>query len=178
MFIIKKVTVVFVISVFLSACSADSDSDRIVVDTNADKLEGTWVMNETTQEGTFTTDVQGVPFKVNFTSYGENIAAQVVFTNTPNSIVSSGGFDNVVTISGLAITETIPVQLNDFLTNGTWTVDGGVITISQNNQQVEAFVIELTDTLLKIEVDIIETLTLQGVTGDVESTASITFAKQ
>ncbi|MDH5414456.1 MAG: hypothetical protein OEW87_09990, partial [Flavobacteriaceae bacterium] len=67
---------------------------------------------------------------------------------------------------------------NDFLVDGTWTVDGGVITISQNNQQVEAYVIELTDTLLKIEVDIIETLTIQGITGDVESTSSITFLKQ
>ena len=174
MLAIKRVTVLFIFSLFLSACSDDSDSERIVVNTSADKLEGTWEMNETTQEGTFET--MGV--KLNFTSYGENITAQVVFTGNPNSIISSGGFDSVVTISGLAITETIPVLLNDFLVGGTWTVDGGVITISQNNQQVEAYVIELTDTLLRIEVDIIETLTIQGITGDVESTSSITFTKQ
>jgi hypothetical protein len=178
MLAIKKVAVLFIFSLFLSACSDDSDSERIVVNTTADKLEGTWAMNETTQEGTFETNVQGLPLKVNFTSYGENITAQVVFTGTPNSLASSGGFDNVVTVSGLAINETIPVLLNDFLVNGTWTVNGGIITISQNNQQVEAYVIELTDTLLKIEVDIIETLTIQGITGDVESTSSITFTKQ
>lgn len=178
MLAIKKVAVLFIFSLFLSACSLDSDSDRIVVNTTADKLVGTWEMNETTQEGTFETLVQGLPVKVNFTSYGENITAQVVFTDTPNSIVSSGGFDSVVTISNLSITETVPVLLNDFLVDGTWTVNGGVITISQNNQQVEAYVIELTDTLLKIEVDIIETLTIQGITGDVESTSSITFLKQ
>ena len=178
MLAIKKVAVLFVFSLILSACSLDSDSDRIVINTTADKLVGTWVMNETTQEGTFETMVQGLPVKVNFTSYGENMTAQVVFTETPNSIVSSGGFDSVVTVPNFSITETIPVLLNDFLVDGTWTVDGGVITISQNNQQVEAYVIELTDTLLKIEVDIIETLTIQGITGDVESTSSITFLKQ
>ena len=178
MLAIKKVAVLFIFSLFLLACTLDSDSDRIVVNTTADKLVGSWEMNETSQEGTFTTVVNSIPFKVNFTSYGENITAQVVFTDTPNSVVSSGGFDSVVTITGLSLTETIPVLLNDFLVGGTWTVDGGVITISQNNQQVEAYVIELTDTLLKIEVDIIETLTIQGVTGDVESTSSITFTKQ
>ena len=172
----KSLTLICLTLLFLS-CSED---DPIGVNTLENQLVGTWKLTEITQEGTTTTDLQGVPITSDFTSEGKNINAQVTFTQNPNNFTSSGNYTSVVTITflGQGTTQEIPVQIDDFLNQGTWSINGSELTITQNSEAQTAIITEITDTTLKFEIEVNQEVVAQGITSTTETTAKMSLTKQ
>jgi len=177
---LKKLIVLFSATLLFLSCSTDDDGS--IVDTNADvqNLIGTWLLAEITQDGTVSTDVQGVPVNGTITSFGKDIDAQIVFTENPDNYVASGGYTDVITINvlGQTIDEQQNVSIGDVLGQGSWTLDQGILTLTQSSDIRTASIIELTTTSLKLELEINEQAVFQGIAGNIESTLMMTLTKQ
>ena len=175
---VLKFVSVFCLTILFISCSSD-DSSPIDTNAQADDLTAIWNLNEITQEGTITTDVQGVPVQSTFTSFGKDINAQVEFKQNPNNFTSSGSYTSVVTISllGQSNTQEVSVPIDDFLNQGTWSLNNGVMTISQNGETVEANVIELTNTSLKLELEDERVIVEQGFTNTTKTKVNMTLTK-
>ncbi len=177
----KTVKAIITICIVLVIFSCDN-TESTPIDTNAQEndLVGTWSLTEIKQDGTVTTNVQGVPVNANYTSFGKNIDAQVTFSQNPNNFSSSGTFTSVITITlvGQATTREVPIVIDDVLSQGTWQVDQGVITLSQNNETQTVNITELTDTSLKFELELQQDVVIQGVNSTVQTLAKLSFLKQ
>jgi len=175
--ILKNSLLISLTILFISCTSDDSTS----IDTNAqvNDLLGTWKLTEITQEGTTKTEIQGVPITANFSSFGKNISSQLVFTDNPNSFTSSGSYTSVVTITivGQSTSQEIPVDINDYLNQGTWEFNEGIITVNSNGEMQTANITELTNTTLKFEVELDVVTVDQGITNTTNTTAKMTLTK-
>lgn len=175
---VTKKIIIFIFSILILSCSDDSES--IAVDVESEILVGSWEITGITQDGTLATEVEGVPIKADFSAYGENIEADIVIDDNPNSFSSSGSFVNVITVKILlqSVTRKTPIQLNDFLKQGTWVNNGGVISLSQNNATQEIKVIESTSTTLTLEMEIEFDVDTQDFSGTADTTMEITLEKR
>ena len=176
---LKKFIALFSIILFIS-CNNSEDSTPIDTTAQEDDLVGTWSLTEITQDGTATATVQGVPVETNYTSFGKNIDAQIVFTQNPNNFTASGGFTSVVTVTllGQSTTEEFPIVIDGVLNQGTWEVNQGVITVTQNSDSQAFNITELTDTRLKLEIELKQDVPIQGNTFSTKSVAKLTLIKQ
>ncbi|MCF6347950.1 MAG: DUF5004 domain-containing protein [Flavobacteriaceae bacterium] len=176
---LKNLAVVFSITLFLFSCS---DNDTTPIDTSAQEqdLIGTWLLIEVTQDGTIDTTFEGIPVTGKITSFGKEIDAQIEFNENPNAFTGSGGYIDEITITflGQSFTDDVPISINNSVSQGTWSLDQGILTLGENSNQQTVNITELTDTNLKFEFDIEETGTLQGFTGTINSTVKMTFTKQ
>jgi len=175
---LRTVTVIFLTILFIS-CSSDDNS---TIDTNAqeENLIGTWNLSEIKQEGTVTSNIQGIPVQSHYSAYGKDINAQVTFTQNPNNFTSSGNYTSVVTVTilGQANTQEFNVSIDDFLNLGTcWSLNKGVITINQGGKTVDINIIELTTLTLKLEMEIEEVVVEQGITNTTKTKVNMTLTK-
>jgi hypothetical protein len=174
---LKYVVIVCVISL-ISACTSDDST----IDTNAQEqdLIGTWNLTEESQDGKGTATIEGIPVSGNISSFAKDLDAQITFSNAPNSITASGGYTEVVTVSFLTITNTeeIPVFLNGEISQGTWSMNSGVITLSGGNDSQEINIVELTATTLKVEINVLRDVVVDGIDVAVDTTVKMTFVKQ
>ena len=175
---VTKKIILFVFSLLVISCS---DDDSTIIDTNAqaEDLIGTWNLTEETQNGTVTTEVL---VNGNITSVGKNLDTQFIFTNNPNNFEASGGYTDTVKISVAGITlfeGDVDVPISTLINQGTWAIDQGILSLTQNSIVQTVNITELTSTMLKIEFDIEEdNVTFQDFTGDIQSTIKMTFTKQ
>jgi len=177
---LKKLIVLFSATLLFLSC--DTDDGGSIVDPNAEakNLIGTWLLVEITQNGTVSTEVQGLPVNGTITSFGKDIDAQIIFSENPDNYVASGGYTDVITVNvlGQIIDEQQNISISDILGQGSWTLDQGILTLKQSSDIRAASVIELTTTSLKLELEINEQAVLQGITGNIESTLMMTLTKQ
>ena len=175
--VLKNSLLIFITILFISCTSDDSTP----IDTNAQSndLLGTWKLTEITQEGTTKTELQGVPITAVFSSVGKNINSQLVFTDNPNSFTSSGSYTSVVTITfvGQSTTQEIPVDIDDYLNQGTWEFNEGILAVYSNGETQIATITELTNTTLKIEIELNIITVDQGITNRTQTTAKMTLIK-
>lgn len=181
MSITKKITL-FIFSLLVISCSDDA-STIIDVNAQAEDLIGTWNLTAESQDGTVTTEVvAGVPVNGNITSVGKNLNTQFIFTDNPNNFEASGGYTDAVKISVAGITlgeGDLVVPISELINQGTWAIDQGMLSLTQNSIVQTVIISELTSTMLKIEFDIEEdNVTFEDFTGDIQSTIKMTFTKQ
>lgn len=175
---ITKKIILFVFTLLVISCS---DDDSTTIDTNAqvEDLIGTWNLTEESQDGTV--DV-GTPVNGNITSVGKNLDTQFIFTDNPSNFEASGGYTDAIKISvaGITVAEgDVDVPISTLINQGTWAIDQGILSLTQNSIVQTVNITELTSTMLKIEFDIEENdVTFQGFTGDIQSTIKMTFTKQ
>jgi len=177
----KKI-ILFVFSIIAVSCSEDGST---IIDTNAQAqdLIGTWNLTEESQNGTVSTEIiVGIPVKGNITSIGKDLDTQILFAESPTSFNASGGYTDVIKIAvaGQTLAEgDVDVPISTLINQGTWAIDQGVLSLTQNGIEQKVNITELTATTLKIEFDIEENnVTYQGFTGDIKSTIKMTFEKQ
>lgn len=165
----------------MTSCTSD---DMASIDTNAqgDDLVGTWNLTEESQGGNISGVFGGIPLSGAITSTGKNFDTQLTLTQNPNNFNSSGNFIDVIKVSAATITlyeGEFVVPINDFINQGIWSVDQGILTLAQNNDTIDVRITELTATTLKMEFDIENyEVTYENNTGTVNSTIKMTFAKQ
>ena len=174
--------IIFIFSLIVISCSDDAST---IVDTNAqaEDLIGTWNLTEESQDGTVTTEVvAGVPVNGNITSVGKNLNTQFIFTGNPNNFEASGGYTDTIKIAVAGITlfeGDVDVPISELINQGTWAIDQGILSLTQNSVVQTVNITELTPTMLKIEFDIEEdNVTFEDFTGDIQSTIKMTFTKQ
>ena len=179
--ILKNVLIVAIVTLFISCTASD---DTIMIDANAKSsdLAGTWNLTEESQDGKITMElVPGIPTSGNITSVGKNLDTQITFTENPNFLTATGEFTDAVKVSvlGKVVAEgDLPIRITDLINQGTWSLNEGVITLTQKNIQETINITQLTSTTLKIEIDIKkEGVTYLEYTGDIDTTVKMTFTK-
>jgi len=146
----------------------------------ANDLVGVWVLTEESQEGTGTVILNDIPLSGNITSTAKDLNATLTISENPNTIMAAGSYTEVITASFVTLTRTeeIPVILNNELSQGIWSLNEGVITISDSNESQEVSIIELTSTILEIEIPIERDVVLEGTSVSIDTTIKMTFTKQ
>lgn len=178
---LKNSLLIVGISLLFISCVTDENSPA---DINAKEqdLIGTWNLIAESQDGTVNTKVQGIPVTGSISSVGKDIDAQIAFAANPNTYIGSGGYTDVIKISaiGQTLVETeIVVPLDEIINQGNWSLNQGILSLTQNSVQQNLRITELTSTSLKIELDIEdEEVTYQDFTGTINTTVKMTFNKQ
>ena len=156
--IVKYLALFIAISFFISC----SDDDSTPIDTGAQQsdLIGTWNLAEVTHDGTATATIQNIPVTGNVDAFGKNIDAQVKISENPNNLTASGGYTAETTVS--IATENfefdLPIVLNEVLSQSSWTLNSGIITLTNGGETLDLNITELNKTSLKIEFDFILTV--------------------
>ncbi len=177
---LKIIIVLFSATLIFLSCNTDDDGNTVDPNAQAQNLIGTWLLTEITQDGTVESEIQGVPVSGTITSFGKDIDAQIVFTESPDNYVTSGGYTDVITVKvlGQTFNEEQNISISDILGQGSWTLDQSILTLTQSSDIRAANVIELTTTSLKLEIEIKEQAVLQDITGNIKSTLMMTLTKQ
>jgi len=178
--ILKNGLLMFVLTLFFSCTSSD---DTIIVDTNAKSsdLVGTWNLIEEGQKGTISTTFNGIPVNGDISSTGKDLNTQMTFAENPNNVSAAGSYTDVIKISivGQSVAEQeITIPFNGFINQGSWSLNQGILTLTQNNVQKDVRIVELTTSSLKMEIDIEdEQVDYQDFSGTVNTTIKMTFTK-
>jgi len=169
----------------ISAISCKSDDDTAPEMTNADLIVGTWNMtSNTVDDGNATAKVQGFPITADFTWVGKDYDYQLTF-DQDNMVDENGGLTLVLTYSALTQTERV-IPLNagdgngDVLLSGEYNVSEDQLKVTNNGEIVIATIDELTETTLRISVDLanVSPQLVDGTIENVKGTNKITFTKQ
>lgn len=173
----KFLTTISFILLFIS-CTTD-DVNQADTSAQEEDLIGSWNLTEVTQEGTGSTTISGITVNGNITSFGKDIDAQIVFSSDPNSFAGSGGFTDVVTasIATLSLTEEIQYDTADFINQGTWSLNSGILTLNQSGESLEIRITQLNTSTLKIELDINEDIIVDGTQVTIDTTVKMSFTK-
>ena len=151
-----KLLTIFSFVLFFVSCTSD-DTSSLNTNAKVSDLLGTWTLTEESQEGVASIILQGVPLTGSITSTSKDLDASITFSENPSVLTVVGSYTEIITASFATLTRTeeIPVVLNNELSQGTWSLSQGVITLSGGNEVQEINIIELTGTTLKIEIPIV-----------------------
>jgi hypothetical protein len=171
-----KLSKLFLISlavIFLS-CGDDDDDPQ----PTSEGLAGTWAVTAIAYEGTTTTSGGGMEMEADFTGTGKNMDLDITFNENPDTFTSQGDYTIVMktTMGGQSITQDYPFE--GFLTDGTWELDGKIITVTGPSGPQEATIIEQTATTLKMAWDYTDTQSQQGLSVEMDVHGVYTFKKK
>ncbi len=175
---IKLFTVLSFILFFVSCTNDDlSDLDTAA---KASDLIGTWNLIEESQEGVASVILQGLPLTGTITSVSKDLNATITFSENPSVLTATGSYTETITatFATLTRTEEIPVLLNNELSQGAWSLNQGVISLSGGNEMQAINIVELTGSTLKIEIPIVRNVILEGNNIGLDTTIKMTFSKQ
>ncbi len=158
----------FVISTILfSSCSSDDDAVAPFV-ADASLIPGEWSLVDVKSEnGTFTTTVQGLPISGTYSVSGKDYNASVTLTeSTPNTITGSGGFTLVATFS-IPLQEPITVEevVPEFLGTGEWTINNNTLTTTAQGEIQSFEIVALSAQAMTLKLVINEETTIETALG-------------
>jgi len=168
-----KILATICLAIVLVSCD---ESENILVDVNESELLGTWNMTKLSQEGTVS--VSGIP--VPYTSEGSNFDSVIEITQNPNDFTAKGSFTNTTTINnpvGSDIVNEERISLSELFTKGSWTVENGIITVTQGSINQTIDIIEFDGTTIKLQFDVEIPIDYDGVTLVSNSTIDMTLVK-
>ena len=180
-----KTTAILFLLILTAAISCKNDDDSTTDNpTNADLIVGTWDMaDNTVTNGNADLTVQGIPINTDFTWTGSNMDYQLTFGDD-NMVSENGSFDlNVIaTVLGQPFNRTLNVATStmaDVIASGDYTVAGDQLMAQNNGMPVTASIMELTDTTLKLSLDLTQASPGEfDVSGSATGTNIITFTRQ
>jgi hypothetical protein len=161
------------LSIIFLSCSDDEDPKP-----TSEGMVGTWNITAVEYTGTTTSSILGQTIKADFTGTGKDMDLTSTFGMNPNTVVSAGGYTITLktTVAGQTTTEDVPVD--DFVSDGTWSLSGNTLTITDDFGTEDATIIQQTATTLKMRIDIDETESDLGFTVTTKVRTIFTFAKQ
>lgn len=175
--ILKNSFIAIFVILFVS-CMND-ESTPVDVNAEANDLIGSWSLIEESQEGKGTATIEGIPITGNITSFAKDIDAQITITSNPDAISASGGYTEVITgtFATISRTDEVSISLNDEISQGSWTLNNGILTLTGGGKMEDVKIIELTATTLKVEIDVVRDVLIDGVNVAIDTTIKMTFSK-
>jgi hypothetical protein len=161
-----------IIAIILLSCSEEDPQP-----TSAGMV-GTWSVTAVDYKGTTSVSGSGISAKTDFTGTGKNMHLTVVFKETPNTVVSEGGYTAVLKTTMAGQTSTEEIEVDGFLTNGTWTLSGRTVTFTNPDGTDTATIIEQTATTMKMKWVVNESETDSGITTTEQVTGTYTLTKK
>jgi hypothetical protein len=170
-----KITKLLLLSVAVMLFSCGDDEE---FQPTSQGMVGAWQITAVDYKGTTTTSAQGMSIKADFTGTGKDMTLTTTFGASPNTVTTQGSYTIVLktTVAGQTETEEYPVE--EIFSDGTWTLDGKTLSITDASGTEKATIIEQTSTSLKMKVDINETETQQGITVTTNVSGVYTFKKK
>lgn len=173
----KKLNYLFIaLALVLTACSGDDDGGN-PSDTSGDIL-GTWIGQDVDYTGTSSTSVQGQSINSTFVGEAYDVDYTLTFTENPNEVVSDGSYSIELTTTALGETFTENVENLEFLNSGAWSRSGNQLTITDNGEDTVATIVELTSTMLVLEVSETESVSEQGIDVSTNIDVVVTYTRQ
>jgi hypothetical protein len=158
--------------IFLS-CSEDED----IIPTS-EGMVGDWAVTALDYKGTTTTTAQGVSMKVDFTGTAKDMDLITTFNSSPNTVTSEGSYTIVLKTTYMGQSTTEEYEMDETITDGTWTLSGKTLTVTNDFGPQTATILEQTSTTLKFKAEVSENESDQGVTVSTKIEATYTFTKQ
>jgi hypothetical protein len=172
----KKLNYLFIVlALVLTACSSDDDSNP-PGDTSGD-LIGTWIGQDVDYTGSSSTTVQGQSFDATFVGEAYDVDYTLTFTENPNEIISDGSYSIELTTTALGQTQVDNVENLEFLNSGTWTQSGNMLTVISEGNESEATILQLTDTMLVLELIDSQTVVQEGIEVSSTINATVTYTR-
>ncbi len=169
-------------TILLISCSSDDDAPFVV---DESLIPGEWTLTEIKSEnGKITATVGVVPVSGDYSVTGKDYTAKATFTestveNEPNTVVSSGGFTVVATVTipmQDPVTEERPVP--EFISNtAEWTVNGNSLTIKTEVETISYEITALSAQSMTIKVTLDEEETFQGIDFKISGDQFFTLTK-
>jgi hypothetical protein len=169
---ITKLLLLSLVVIFFS-CSEDEDPKP-----TTEGMVGAWAITALDYKGTTTTSAEGLSMKAEFTGTGKDMNLITTFGANPNIVTSQGSYTIVLTTNMMGQTETQEYPFEEVVTDGTWSLNGNTLTITNDFDSQTATIVEQNSTTLKVRIDVDETESDQGITVSTKVQATYTFTKQ
>jgi len=147
------------IAVILLSCSEGEDSLP-----TSQGMIGTWTITEVDHKRTTTETIQGTMFIDDYAGTAKDIGVSSTFSKNPFTVTTEGNYVIVLKSTDIRQTATMEVPIEEVALDGTWTLDGRILTITGPIGPQKATVLEQTPATLKISTDVKETESGLGVT--------------
>lgn len=170
-----KITKLFLLSLAVIFLSCNEDED---IKPTSEGMVGQWAITALDYKGTTTTTAQGTSIKADFTGTGKNMDLITTFGASPNTVTSEGSYTIVLKTTYMGQTMTDEYETDETVTDGTWTLNGKTLTVTNDFGTETATILEQTSTTLKLKAEVSETESDQGITVSTKVEAIYTFIKQ
>ncbi|MDJ0645053.1 MAG: lipocalin family protein [Flavobacteriaceae bacterium] len=168
-----KILATVCLAIVLISCE-ESENELVNVDQN--ELVGAWNLTELSQKGTVS--VSGIP--IPFSSEGSNFDSVLEIAESPNDFSAKGSFTNTTVITnplGDDVINEERINLNELFARGSWTVENGIITVSQGSVDQAIDIIEFDGTTIKLQFDVEIPIDYDGLSVVSDSTIDMTLMK-
>lgn len=174
-----KLSLILIISIFFYSCEGTISSDFSI--TKSD-LVGTWSLTNFEMENVNLLVTSVTPNET-IVAYaqGKNYNASINLSENPDIASVSGDFTleikynqtnvDIYTLDAYLFTDIFGAS------SSTWNYSNHVLSLSENGNLINIDVIDFTGTILKVEMDVNETVTINGITSNVTGSATITLEK-
>ena len=174
----KKINVLFIaFLLILSSCSSDDDNGQ---DVQA-SIVGTWEMEALNFSGTSSTVMLGQTITADIEGEAIDIDYSLVFSENPNEVVEDGDFSVSIDFTVLGQTTTqVTEDVVDLVpsTGGTtWSQSGTTLTLSNSENNEMFTILDLTETMLRLQLDIDQEVMQDGVTVDIDASGIIELSR-
>ena len=163
----------FTLSAILFSCNEDEDPMP-----TSKAMLGTWSVTAISYKGSTTTTVSGISIKADFTGTGKDMDLTTTFGENPNTVTSEGSYTIVLTTTMLGQTTTEEYPFDEAVIDGTWTLEGRTLTITNGAITQDATITRQTNTVLEVKIKIEETESDPNFTVTTKVDAVYTFEKQ
>ncbi len=170
-----KITKLFLLSIAVILFSCSDKDDPIPT---SEGMVGTWTVTGIDYKGSTTTTISGITAKADFTGTGKDMDLTTTFTSNPNTVTSEGTYTIVLktTVAGQTTTDEFP--FDEVLTDGTWTLNGKILSITNPSGTQDATIVKQTSTTLVLRLDLEESESDSGITVTTKIQAVYTFIKK
>jgi hypothetical protein len=124
---LKSIITLIILTFTLVSCSTDDEGGSNNV--NEENLIGTWSLTSSTEENSFSGDVQGTEFNAEITSTGSNFDLNIIFSDD-NVVLVNGSYDITIVsdFDGEVTTESDTITVNN--AEGEWALEGNQLTLT------------------------------------------------
>ncbi|WMI67534.1 lipocalin family protein [Mangrovimonas sp. YM274] len=173
----KKLNLLFAfVTLLFVSCSSDDGNDNPAVITG--ELAGSWSMVEYNYEGETSYEYMGQSVSSDVVGEAYDIDYVWTFTETPNEVIADGAFGLEVTATSQGESETQDFGMISQYLEGTWEMEGDVITMTSDELIQEFVILEMTETMMKLKSDISDTQNQQGYEVTQTMTTFQTFVRE
>ena len=163
----------FSLAVIFLSCNEDEDP----MPTKAGMV-GQWVITALEYRGTTTATVDSVTTKTEFTGTAKDMDLITDFEENPNTVTSEGRYTIVLKSTRKGQTTVYEYEMNETVTNGTWTLNGKTLTVTNDLGAQTATILNQTSSTLTLKVEVSQDASAYGVAVSNTFQAIYTFTKQ